>query len=270
MNPVLSPLDNTIFTKLMQELPQSLIIEAEYGLDDERLVDRLAKSQKSEVFMLEPEKDKLQIGVDQVRELVDSIKTFSHDRRIVIIRQTEIMTESAQNAMLKILEEPINNLHLILVVSDSSLLLPTIVSRCQVTVLHRTTAVQDKSLIEDEDIDEKTKQQILFLANGRPNLIRKMIKQPKVFNTYKNIATDVKVVMAGNSYSSLQAIYKYSTDRGSALMFIDVLKSFIKFHIKRQGLTAVSQQFVDRLHETSDILRSNGNVKLALVRLVVK
>ncbi len=71
------------------------------------------------------------IGIDAVREIKNFLwqKPNSSVRRTLIIDNAELLTTEAQNALLKITEEPPVSSLLILVTSDIESILPTIVSR---------------------------------------------------------------------------------------------------------------------------------------------
>jgi DNA polymerase-3 subunit delta' len=77
--------------------------------------------------------DKKSIGVDQVREVCEQLSMTSMRRgyRVAVIAPAEKMTPSAQNALLKTLEEPSPRTVLVLVTARPSGLLPTLRSRCQ-------------------------------------------------------------------------------------------------------------------------------------------
>lgn len=72
------------------------------------------------------------ILIDQVRALQQrvSLKTIRGRHKVFIIESIEAATEQAQNALLKVLEEPAGNAVFILVAEEGSPPLPTIVSRC--------------------------------------------------------------------------------------------------------------------------------------------
>ena len=57
--------------------------------------------------------------------------SYENKGRVVIIMDAHRMTTEAANSVLKILEEPLGKLTMVLVSSQANLLLPTIVSRCQ-------------------------------------------------------------------------------------------------------------------------------------------
>jgi len=73
------------------------------------------------------------IGIDQVRTLKDFLykKPFFSEYRAAIIKEAECLTPEAQNAMLKILEEPPAHGLIILISSFPENLFPPILSRVQ-------------------------------------------------------------------------------------------------------------------------------------------
>lgn len=77
--------------------------------------------------------EKISISVDDIREqLVNDIgiKPYSSTHKIYIIPDSNKMTEQAQNALLKTIEEPPEYAVILLVTESAKNLLPTIQSRC--------------------------------------------------------------------------------------------------------------------------------------------
>lgn len=102
-----------------------------------------------DTYTLEPE---LSIGIAEIRELERwlSLKPYQSEKKAVIIYQAEKLTLEAQNALLKSLEEPPTNTLVILLAPTVDLLLPTIVSRCQVVNLSLNTAM----VFTEQDISQ--------------------------------------------------------------------------------------------------------------------
>ena len=73
------------------------------------------------------------ILIDMIRNLKKTVSMTSYENkgRVVLIMDAHRMTNEAANSLLKILEEPLGKLTLILISSQVNLLLPTIISRCQ-------------------------------------------------------------------------------------------------------------------------------------------
>ena len=75
------------------------------------------------------------IGVDDIREQINrdiAIKPYASPKKIYIMNEAEKMSVSAQNALLKTLEEPPEYGVIILLTTNLSAMLPTILSRCVV------------------------------------------------------------------------------------------------------------------------------------------
>ena len=76
---------------------------------------------------------KASIGIDDIRIQVNNdiqIKPYSSPYKIYIIDEAEKLTEQAQNALLKTIEEPPRYAVVILLTNNSNALLQTILSRC--------------------------------------------------------------------------------------------------------------------------------------------
>lgn len=88
-----------------------------------------------DVIVLEPAADRASktIAVDAVREVVrrTGYRRYGSRRRFVLVEPAEALADSAANALLKTLEEPPEGTGFVLMCTNASALLPTILSRCQ-------------------------------------------------------------------------------------------------------------------------------------------
>ena len=109
------------------------------------------------------------IRIAQIRNLCDTLamRPYEANLRVVIIADAQAMNPSAGNALLKMLEEPPDRSILILTASQTTDLLPTIVSRCRHI---RFNPVSRKSiaarLSADTDVTPEDALIIAGLANG--------------------------------------------------------------------------------------------------------
>lgn len=94
---------------------------------------RIAKQVHPDVHFLEPEGANGYL-IDQIRDVVADVSyaPIQVDKKIYIIDRVDLMGVSPANAFLKTLEEPPDNVVLILLGRTRESVLPTIVSRCQV------------------------------------------------------------------------------------------------------------------------------------------
>lgn len=269
--PILAHHDRTPLRQLADRLPQALIINAERELDSMGAAEYLASLTPSEVIRLQPVETKTTITTEQIRTVIAMLRTHATVRRIIIINPADQMSEAAQNALLKSLEEPNANTHFLLVAENEQQLLATIRSRCQVLALHRTSQAQDEALLDTTSLTASERRQILFLAAGRPLLIRELARTPKLLSEYQAIAADAKYILAApGSYEALRTLPPYFTDRTKALQLIDILLTMVAFQIKTQpSPTPALHKLLERVIASEQHLKANGNVKLALLQLVV-
>ncbi len=81
-------------------------------------------------------------GVSDIREIIDSVryKPIKAKKKVYIIDEVHMLSNSAFNALLKTLEEPPLHVYFILATTEENKVLRTIVSRCQQFRLHPITA----------------------------------------------------------------------------------------------------------------------------------
>ncbi|MDR3492936.1 MAG: DNA polymerase III subunit delta' [Gammaproteobacteria bacterium] len=124
-----------------------------------------------DLIIIEPEKAGQKISVDQIRDIIKSVNetTLQGGYRIVVINPSTSMNTNAANALLKSLEEPVNNT-LFILISDEGLRLPaTIMSRCQKIVFAKPTHTQAVQWLQAQLKNEKIDTQLLLkLADGAP------------------------------------------------------------------------------------------------------
>lgn len=117
-----------------------------------------------------PEKEGGSIGVERIRAVNTTLahSHFADQYRVVLIAPAGAMNESAQNALLKNLEEPPAKTLFILVCTELGRLKPTVMSRCQKMAF---TPVFDHAPTEaylKERYPQQNPKQLLLQAQGAP------------------------------------------------------------------------------------------------------
>lgn len=102
------------------------------------------------------------ITVDQVREVAADAVVLPNEapRKVYIFREADLMNPEAQNAALKLLEEPPNDAVLLLCATNSGRLLTTVRSRC--TELNFSGETDD----EVEEISDLSEAYLTTVASG--------------------------------------------------------------------------------------------------------
>lgn len=111
------------------------------------------------------------LKIDQIRELQRNLALRPYEARhkIAILRRFHEANPATQNALLKTLEEPPQSVVLILTSEHMDLLLPTIISRCQVLNLRPLSLqnTEDALLTQYPDIDPAHLSLVAHLSSGR-------------------------------------------------------------------------------------------------------
>ena len=141
--------------------------------DDDRQAGMIEDGEATDIITLDLDDGKRSIGIDAVRALrADAyIRPNDFDFKAYIIRNADKMTVQAQNALLKLLEEPPQNVYFFLLCENGSALLPTVRSRAPVIRMEILSYdALYAYLVENSD---KAKQ----LAGSDPEALSHVIRQ---------------------------------------------------------------------------------------------
>ena len=94
---------------------------------------RVAAGTHPDLRLLERDEERRDIRIEQIRELSRwlALQPLMAERKVAIVDGAHCLSEPAQNALLKTLEEPPPSAVLLLTTPTAALLLPTVRSRCQ-------------------------------------------------------------------------------------------------------------------------------------------
>lgn len=98
------------------------------------------------------------LWVDQMRQIEKeaNFRPFEGKARVFLIDEAEKLNDNSANALLKVLEEPPRTSHLILITARPAMLLPTVLSRCQMIRFSPLTPAEIESHLTKNDVDRKT------------------------------------------------------------------------------------------------------------------
>ncbi len=120
-------------------------------LEKFRSLTNLSLKPNPDLHILEPEPS---ITIKQIRSLNTFLakKPYVAKLKTVLILKADKLTQEAQHALLKTLEEPPANSQIILLTPTQSSLLPTIISRCHLITIKATTKLTKDQLKTESDI----------------------------------------------------------------------------------------------------------------------
>ena len=162
------------------------------------VVPDVTKVEIKNAVVLEPV-SRTTISIEQVRGALVTFLTKQASDQYILIRPADKLTEEAENAILKNLEEPKDKLHFVLVTSSLSGILPTILSRASVYFL-KDGANNLTKIFADEKTKLLAKRLLVAKPTDLVGLAEELTKKKDSVrdNTLKILA--VTIEMAYKSY----------------------------------------------------------------------
>ncbi|MEI6053813.1 MAG: AAA family ATPase [Candidatus Saccharibacteria bacterium] len=275
MKPVLNKASEKLILATIKNMPQSLLITGPIGVGLTTAARYIAQMLDIKPTIILPEKDekidleKGNITVDIMRQVLSDTRTKSSKDQIIIIDYAERMTQQAQNAFLKLLEEPNQGTYFILVSNSSSKLLPTILSRVKKIAIRTVSLDQSNELLEALGIKDKTKcSQLLFMASGLPAELSRLSKDNDYFEKRSNNIRDARELLQGKLYRKLLIAQKYKEDRRTCLVLLNDVMRILKHSIDNNPDNEVIKK-IDIILKTYERIEAGGNIRICLARMVI-
>lgn len=210
------------------------------------------------------------IKIEQIRALYESTRTKQARIHVYILDNADTMNHAAQNAFLKLLEEPAEHVRFILTAHTPQQLLPTIRSRVQTVTMHAITNQQSADFLKTMQInDPRIAQQIAFMAHGLPAELARLCQDTSYFQDRAQIMTDAKLFLQGSAYQKITVVFNYSTDRAKALLLLSSALTILQLTIKNNPTKPLIATG-NTLSKAYDRIAANGNIRLQLAAAVVQ
>lgn len=213
---------------LVPDSSASILLTLPEGTDYQPAVNAFLENQDfhSQLFFFNPTGDTVTIGL--VRELLrhSSFARAESEPQTLVICAVHTATVPAQNALLKIVEEPPPNTQIILAANPGRVLLPTLISRCREIIWAEPNAAPTPPPV--------------YLKR---ETLETFLKQPETFS-YHDL-----VELAGTFKDTLLAQ--------------QTLRSIIREYSDLKP-AKVTPDALQRLLEALEALEKNGNVKLVM------
>ena len=233
-------------------------------------VDRL---EHPDLFPISVEENSKQIKVDQIRELIHSLSLspYEADRRFGLMLNFENASTSAQNSILKTLEEPPGSVVLILTAVTADALLETITSRCEEIKLNPVSIEETTQGLERLHSVPPDKAQFLaHISGGKPENALAMYDDPEILERRKNLLDEHLQILGGNSVKRFAYAGQLSKNPHKVGEMLDTWISIWQDIMHQRGQSDKPLQNIDREEDIQWILKqvdlASARDSLALFR----
>lgn len=223
---------------------------------------RILEHKNINVYEVNPTKDN--IGVADIEKLQDEFfkSSLENGKRFYIINEAECMNVAASNKILKFIEEPPTDSIGILVVSDYTRLLPTIISRCNIITFKSISKdIIFKSLVDD-GIDSKYAS-LLSLNTSNIDNAKALYKD----DVYKKIMDDVIMLIKLKNVRS-KIIYftnleSYIYENDNFKQYLETVVSLMLKIYKNENVSGLENECRE-YQEQKNGKKIEANINLAL------
>lgn len=144
------------------------------------------------------ERDKKSIGVGEIRSVIEDVytKPFKSEYKVYIIEDGDALTNEAQNAMLKVLEEPPEYAVFIMCVTAPGKILPTVQSRCRVIKFYPASEAEAASYVRKNYPNEA--ELASFAASYSGGIFKKideLFSQSEILELRKRVFNILKMLL---------------------------------------------------------------------------
>lgn len=205
------------------------------------------------------------IKVGEIRKLSENIilKPVKSAKRVFIINNADTMNEAAQNALLKILEEPPSYATIILVLTNKERILRTIKSRCTEINFLPLTEQEMHEYYKDKNIDEN----LYKYARGSIGKLEKI----KTLNYIENVLELEKALSYNDLLEMNKALNKIKENKAikeNINEILDLLIIKLNLEMHENYLKKVKQ--IEIIEECRRNLNKNSNFDISLDAMMIK
>jgi DNA polymerase III subunit delta' len=234
-----------------------------------------------DLIIIEPEKEEKRgiikeknIKIEQIRAAQNDMLLFPYSGKykVLIINNAQQMTISAQNSLLKTLEEPNSTSVIILVTHEPLRILPTLRSRCQNILF---SLLSNEEIFHGlKDISDKLANEIISLSLGRPGVALELKNKKDEFVFRQEALLDLKHLSSMSLNSKFDLAEKLSkniqeTTRRMELWIWAIRLEMLKDGLPQKNIGAGYQQIEMIEKSLLTLQQTNASGRLVLENLLM-
>lgn len=193
--------------------------------------------------------------------------------RVLLVEDADTMTREAQNAFLKLLEEPPENSLCILTLNKTQKMLATVRSRLQLIQVHKPHLEDIMESFHDLTVSKTAVERALMLSDGNVALAHQLLADQTDATEHTSLDL-VKSTLAGDTFTRLTMVDSLISNKITAVQYVDTLMmvALASLHQASKGNESGLkrwQQVLQAAQTAQAALARNGNAKLVFTELML-
>lgn len=171
--------------------------------------------------------------IDQIREIRSTAYIRPNDGKykVYILRNIHNMTEQAQNALLKIIEEPPAQVVFIMTCNNRARILQTILSRAAVIPISVCTSQECAKALEtlaDASVTAEQREEAAHLSQGNIGKALELLRDEKKLQLACSARHAAEIICAGQEFELLCCLQEYTGNkkREEFLQYLQEIRSY--------------------------------------------
>ena len=199
-------------------------------------------------ILIDIEEDKKSIDINQIRNLILSLNksSFNKKPRFVLIDNIELLNVNSVNALLKIVEEPNDNIYFILI-NNNKKILPTLKSRCLNFNIHLTSnqSIDITNKILDENCVDLIHEEILGYYSTPGSILN-------LLNFADKNDLDLKEINLKELIKKIIMDKKYKKDHFVKHLLYSLIEAYFRTNVsvKNFKLLEIQNYFLKKINNT--------------------
>ena len=208
------------------------------------------------------------LKVDQIREARKTLilKPFMSKYRVALFLRSHEANDNAANALLKTLEEPPSYAVLILTADNPEQLLPTILSRCEVSRLRPLRVGEVQKALVGRGVETSRARLIAHISGGRMGYAIRLIENDTLLERREERLNDLLTLLPATRVEKFAYADKLSKDKDAMRQTISFWLSYWRDVMLRAAQAETPLVNVDRNLEIENLA---GKMDLSSARTVV-
>lgn len=208
----------------------------------------------------------LTITIDMIREVIAFTKLKQSGIRIIAIHNVQFMNDESQNALLKLLEEPPENIIILLSIDSESKIKQTLLSRVEKIQIRPFTKQELMSYLKTKDVTRKDQDAIWAMSGGRIRLADSLIDSDSLERSVFQLS---KTIVRGSTFDRLKQVDSLSKQPENLELLLFALRRVVRLSAKSRSPDRL-QESLQTIYDCEVALQSsNPNIKLLLTKLML-